>query len=234
MKKKGRKVGADFWNHEYGSAEHLALSTNPSEDLLKFLRWLERESGRQYLNPTMSAMDLGCGNGRNLLLLAKTYAMRGIGYDISATAIAQAKKLASGLPLSFDVRSIAEPIPQKDASQALVLDMMASHVLTHHERAAMHEEILRILRPGGWFFLKTFLADEDPHARRLLRENPGKEAGSYIHPVIGVAEYVFTEADIVALVEQRFTVHKVLKSHGHLRKAGSQKRRSISIYAQKA
>ncbi len=234
MKKKGRRIGTDFWNREYASGEHLALSENPGEDLLKFLRWLEREQGRTILNPTMSAVDLGCGNGRNLLHLAKTYSMRGVGIDISSQAIAQAKRLATGLSLSFEVGSIAEPLPIKDESQALVLDMMSSHVLSHAERAALHDEVLRVLRPGGWYFLKTFLADEDPHVKRLLKDHPGKEAGSYIHPVIGVAEYVFSEAEITALVEERFVVHKVLKSHGHLRSKGNQKRRSISIYAQKA
>lgn len=233
MKKKMR-IGTDFWNSEYTSGDHLALSNDASEDLLKFLRWLERENGKALLNPTMSAADLGCGNGRNILHLARTYGMRGIGVDISSQAISQAKRYAEGLQLSFEVGSLANPLPIKDGSQALVLDMMASHVLTHAERAAFHDEVLRILRPGGWYFFKTFLSDEDPHVRRLLKEHPGKERGSYIHPVIGVAEYVFSEAGVVALVEERFVVHKVLKSHGHLRAKGNQKRRSISIYAQKA
>jgi SAM-dependent methyltransferase len=182
----------------------------------------------------MSAVDLGCGNGRNLLYLAETYKMRGTGIDISAAAIAQAKRFAQGLPLSFEVGSIAEPLPLQDESQALALDLMSSHVLSHAERSAFHDEVLRVLRPGGWYFLKTFLSDEDPHVKRLLKEHPGQEPGSYIHPVIGVAEYVFSEEEIVSLVEERFTVHKVLKSHGHLRAKGNQKRRSISIYAQKA
>lgn len=233
MKKRVPK-GAHFWNREYGSAEHLALSENPGEDLLKFLRWIERESGRAMLNPTMSAVDLGCGNGRNIIHLAKTYAMRGFGFDISTQAIAHAKRVAEGLPLTFEVRSLAEPLPLKDDSQALALDMMSSHVLTHAERAGLHDEVLRVLRPGGWYFLKTFLSDEDTHTKRLLKEHPGKEVGSYIHPVIGVAEYVFSEAEITSLLEERFVVHKVLKSHGHLRSKGNQKRRTISIYAQKA
>ncbi|MBX9906780.1 class I SAM-dependent methyltransferase [Patescibacteria group bacterium] len=233
MKLKRQKNGVGFWNREYSQAEHLALSTNPSEDMLKFLRHLERESGRSCLNPTMSALDMGCGNGRNLHYLARTYGMRGVGYDISDQAVRQARIFAEGTALKYETRSIADSIPLPDSSQMLVLDMMASHVLTHEEREREHEEILRVLRPNGWFFLKTFLLDEDRHAKRLLKENPGTEAGSYIHPVIGVAEYVFSEEDIVSLVEKRFTVHKVLKSHRHLQKDGPGKRRSISIYAQK-
>ena len=228
-----KKIGAGFWDREYKKPGHLALSLNPSEDMEKFLRYIERESGRKLLNPTMHALDLGCGNGRNLIHLGKSYAMRGLGYDISSQAIAQAKDMSVGLNLTFEVRTIAGEIPLPDNSQAVVLDMMASHVLTHKEREDLHIEILRVLRPGGWYYLKTFLLDEDRNAHRLLRDNPGKEAGSYIHPLIGVPEYVFSEEDIVALVEKNFTIHKVLKSHRHLVKGSPAKRRSISIYAQK-
>jgi sarcosine/dimethylglycine N-methyltransferase len=232
MKLKRLKNGAAFWNQEYTKGEHLALSVNPSEDMLKFLRHLERESGRAHLNPTMSALDMGCGNGRNLNYLATTYGMRGVGYDISDQAIKQARVRANGLALTYETRSIAEPLPLPNSSQILVLDMMASHVLTHEEREREHEEIHRVLRPGGWFFLKTFLLDEDRHAKRLLKENPGKESGSYIHPIIGVAEYVFSEEDIVSLVEKRFMIHKVLSLTDIFRKM-AQESAEVSLYMPK-
>ncbi len=233
MKQKRNKSGVLFWETEYKTGNHLALSTNPSEDFLKFLRWLERESGRKDLNPTMSAIDLGCGNGRNLMYLGQTYSMRGIGIDISTQAIAQATKASSGMQLKFQVGSIADALPVADESQILAIDAMSSHVLSHAERKHLFGEVARVLRPGGWYFFKTFLLDEDTHAKRLLRDNPGSEEGSYIHPVIGVAEYVFGEDEIISLVEEYFSVHKTLKSHGHLRKGTAAKRRSISIYAQK-
>lgn len=231
MKKK--RTGTNFWDEEYKTGSHLALSDEPSEDFLKFLRHLEREEGRAHLNPTMSVLDLGCGNGRNLIYVSKTYHMRGWGCDISASAIGQAKRMATGMPLTFEVRSLSGAYTQPDASQALIIDAMASHVLSHHEREVLHDEVYRMLRPGGWYFFKTFLLDEDKHAARLLKENPGPEAHSYIHPVIGVPEYVFGEDDLITLLEKRFTVQKVLKSHGHLRKGDDAKRRSISLYCQK-
>lgn len=230
---KRRRGGANFWDAEYKRADNLALSTSPSGDMLDFLRFLERTSGRTHLNPTMSAVDLGCGNGRNLIYLSNTYGMRGTGYDISSTAIKQAHAQAHGLPLSFETRSIAGALPLSDESHILALDLMASHVLSHAERAHEHKEIYRILRPGGWFLLKTFLRDEDAHAERMLREHPGPEYGSYIHPVIGVTEYVFTEAEITDMLATHFVVHKVVRSHRHKAKGGPGKRRSIVLYAQK-
>ena len=234
---KNRRSGNEkFWNKTYSrrkGAEYLALSTEPSEDLQKFTRWLEREHGRSFLNPRSSVLDLGCGNGRNLMYFAREYGMRGVGYDISSEAIKQARTIGAGLPLQFEVRSIAQPIPLPDASQTIVLDMMTSHFLRENERAALRAEISRVLRPEGWLFFKTFFLDEDEHAARLLREHPADEAGSYIHPAIGALEHVSTEEEIAQTLGEHFVIHKTSSSHRHLRHGRAFKRRSISVYAQK-
>lgn len=231
--KKDRNIlsGNRFWNKEYRDANHLALSENPSEDLVKFTRWLERRDGLKFFKKPWSVLDLGCGNGRNLLWLAENFGTRGIGYDISSEAVTLAKKLSGGLPIEYHVRSITELLPLPDASQTLVLDMMTSHFLKSSERASLLAETTRVLKPGGWLFWKTFLLDEDEHAKRLLRESPADEAGSYIHPKIGVAEHVFTEEEVTEALAPHFTIHKITKSHGHRGPSG--KRRSMSVYAEK-
>lgn len=222
-----------FWNTEYTKAEHLRLSKEPSEDLQKFSRWLERRTGRTFLNQNAHALDLGCGNGRNLIYLAQTFGMRGEGYDISETAIAEAVSDAEGLPLSFAARSISEPIPLPDASVSLALDMMASHVLREGERAAFLAEIVRVLRPGGWLFFKSFLLDEDLNAKRLLRDHPAGEKDAYIHPEFGWYEHVWMEESLRAFFEPHFTIHKIEKSHQHMRRGRAHKRRSITAYMEK-
>ncbi len=232
MKPRKRK-GKDFWNREYKHGDYLALSTTPSEDLIKFTNWLERRYGRQYLNPTISVLDLGCGNGRNLVYLAQMFGLRGIGYDTAKEALTQAKELSQNLPLTYTLRSISEPLPLPDASQTLVLDMMSSHLLKALERERLGQEIVRILKPNGWLFFKTFLRDDDLHTERLLKHHPGEEPGSYIHPELEVEEHVFTEAEIIKNLEPYFTIHKTSASHRHRRRGQPFKRRSISIYAQK-
>ena len=233
MKNKRRLKGKEFWNAEYKDGGHLALSTNQSEDLEKFTRWLERESGRKSLNVTASVLDLGCGNGRNLIWLSETFGVHGVGHDVSQEAVAQAKKRTAelGLPLTYDAKSVAGIIPLPDNSQTIVLDMMTSHFLTAEERAALIEEIYRVLKPGGFLFYKTFLLDEDRHAHRMLKENPGAEENTYIHPEIGVAEHVSTQEEIDDTYGRRFVIHKIHKSHRH--RGENAKRRSIVIYAEK-
>jgi len=231
----------DFWNKEYGKANrtgganpHLALSTEPSEDLEKFTRYLVREHGKKFLNVTAQALDIGCGNGRNLIHLASAYGMRGFGYDLSEVAIAQAKKAAADLPLRFAVQSMGEPIPLPDSSVTIALDMMSSHVLKQVERENLRSEILRVLKPGGWLFFKSFLLDDDAHAKRLLREAPGAEPGMYIHPEIHNSEYVWTEEALREFFEPYFTVHRLEKSFKHKHADGSPwKRRTIIAYLEK-
>lgn len=230
---RNRGRGRAFWDKEYQNKDHIVLSGNPSEDLVKFTRWLSREHGGTYLNRTVSVLDLGCGNGRNLIHLAKEFGCRGVGFDISHEATATAARLSKGLPLTYETRSIVGPITLPDESQTIVLDMMTSHFLKETERKELLNEIARVLRPGGWLFFKTFLRDEDEHAERLLREHPAGEEGSYIHPIIGVSEHVFTEQEIHDVLGEHFIIHKVSKSHRHTRHGKAWKRRSVSVYAQK-
>lgn len=235
---RGMDKHRDFWNKEYRTSEHLALSPEPSEDLKKFTRFLARATKREFLNQYALALDLGCGNGRNLIYLTHEFGMRGVGYDISDVAIDLARAASPDLPITYETRSISEALPQKDESVTLALDMMTSHFLKKAEREALRAEILRVLRPGGWLFFKSFLADEDIHTRRLLREHPADEPGAYIHPKLGVYEYAWTEDAAREFFEPYFEIHKIEKSHKHLiRKHSGEvqagKRRTVSLYLQK-
>lgn len=232
---KRRRHGATFWDHEYAnSGGHLKLSEAPSGDMLKFLRWLERHNGTEFLNSETSAIDFGCGNGRNLIHLGETYGMQGVGYDISAAAVKIAKHASKDLSLTYEARSIAGTFPTiPDESQTIVLDMMTSHFLKEAEREVLRNEILRVLKPGGFLFLKTHLGDGDLHTKRLFAEAPGKEKHTYIHPVMGVPEHVYFEDELMEFLEPHFEIKKVYRSHKHISHGRARKRRTISVYAQK-
>lgn len=232
--RKKNRHGTAFWDSEYTKAEHLALSTEASDDLEKFCRWLVRETKGAVLNPLSSVVDLGCGNGRNLTYLSRAFGIRGFGYDSSSAAIKEARALSQDLPLTYEVRSIAgtfESIPNE--SQMLALDMMSSHFLKADERTVLRDEVHRMLKPGGYLFMKTFLLDGDLHSKRLLEENPAEEEHSYIHPVIGVQEHVYSEEELINFLEEKFTVHRTYASHKHVSRGKARKRRTIAVYAQK-
>jgi SAM-dependent methyltransferase len=233
-KQKRKQHGATFWNSEYANATHLKLSTEQSEDLEKFTRWLARQRDTlPLLAPDHSVLDVGCGNGRNLIYLAREYGVSGVGYDISTAAVAQATAASRDLRLTYIARSMAGPLDVPDNSQALVLDMMASHFLSAPEREFLRDEIYRVLMPGGFLFMKTFLADGDLHTRRLLKDHPSPEAGTYIHPVIGVPEHAYGEQELVDFISVKFKIHKIYRSHKHVLRGKARKRRTISLYIEK-
>ncbi len=232
-RKKRKQHGEAFWDAEYKNPTHLKLSTNPSEDLEKFTRWVLRRKREDILNPNASVLDVGCGNGRNLIYLNHNFGNKGVGYDISKAAIAQAANASRKLPISYTARSIAGKLEVEDNSQGLVLDMMSSHFLDKEDRLQLRNEIYRVLEPGGLLFIKTFLKDGDLHTKRLIEERPGTEAGSYIHPVMGVAEFVYSEEELTDFLSEKFIIHKIFRSHKHAFRGQARKRRTITIYAEK-
>lgn len=205
----------------------------PADDLEKFTRWLERNYGGKVLNPLTRVLDLGCGNGRNLIYLAKEFGCRGGGFDLSAEAIKLAKTAAAGLPLEFTVRSLATVLPEADQSVNLVLDMMSSHVLKAAERTQLRDEIYRVLKPGGWLFFKSFLLEDDDHARRMLRQSPADEPHAYIHPELGVYEHVWTIEELDEFFSPQFELHKIEKSHKHRSHGRAFRRRTVTVYLEK-
>ncbi|MEK7063675.1 MAG: class I SAM-dependent methyltransferase [Patescibacteria group bacterium] len=227
----------DFWDKQYKNPTHLELSDEPAEDLQKFCRYLVRNYKNALLNVTTQAVDIGCGNGRNLIYLAREFGMRGIGYDTSKEGVAQANAAAAAAELpqiKFLVQDLRQPIPLPDNSVTIVLDMMASHILKKEERDALMFEMLRVLRPNGWVFFKSFILDEDQNAARMLREHPGPEENMYIHPELGHAEYVWTVGALRKQFGDFFTIHKIEKSHKHRHADGSAwKRRTVSVYLEK-
>lgn len=229
-----------FWNEEYKDPRHFALSAEPSGDLEKFARWALRNKREDLLSRYSFIVDAGCGNGRNLIYLAKAFGAKGIGYDLSDVAVTQAAAAARGLPVTFVVQDIASPIPADDESADIILDLMSSHYLDEAGRERFKQEVTRVLKPGGYLVMKSFLATGDIHTKKLLagkqrgkRIEKGSEKGSYIHPLIGAEEHVWTEREIDEFWAGTLSLVKFEKSYGHLKGGRAAKRRYFVAYFEK-
>lgn len=225
-----------FWNAEYRDSQLVTKSFEPQADVLRFIQWLRREEYVE-LDKTTTVLDLGCGVGRNAIYFAQQYATSSIGYDFSSEAIRIGEEHITKHAINntvLEVRSIAETYPLADASIDIVLDVTASNSLSSDERNNYLQEVARVLRPGGYFFVRALTRDGDRNAQNLLALFPGEEYDTYIHPDLGIAERVFREEDFRELYGLYFDVKKIVKQTGYQQwKKGTYKRRYLIAYLSK-
>lgn len=196
-----------IWDREYRTRKLVTLGEKPQSDTLEFLRFLRKEQGIELEGK--SVLDLGCGTGRNSNHCASEGA-KVVGYEISGTALDLAKKRAAKLGISasvtYEKRSMGEPFPLADASVDIALDVTSSNSLSEAERAVYLSEIARVLKSGGWMYVKALCKDGDSNAKNLIRLSPGPEKDTYVMPDLGIVERVWTKEDFTAAYAPHFDI----------------------------
>ncbi len=219
------------WDREYGRPDFITLGEKPQADFLKFLKWAKKS---KFPLTGMSVVDAGCGIGRNSAYVTKKYGAQVSAFDFSREAIALAKKDFSDPNIHFTVRGMDEKFPEKNNSVDLVLDIMASFSLSEVERKFFLSEINRVMRPGGILYLRTLAKEGDKNAAYLIKNSPGLESDTYIHPTLGSTERVFSEAGIREQYSQFFEILYMERKTGYQRFGNqSYKRNYWNVYLQK-
>ena len=123
-----------------------------------------------------SAVDLGCGRGEDILLLADRHPFAGriIGIDSSETSIAIAAEAARALPqVSFKHAALDSRLPLDGQS----IDLLYSHNLLEclADPDDFAKEVARVVRPGGQVVIahwdwdsQVFDGAEKSRVRRLV------------------------------------------------------------------
>lgn len=109
------------------------------------------------------ALDVGCGNGKTTLKLIDL-GYRTVGVDFSSKAVDSCRELL-GSDATFDTAS-ATDLPFPDGSFDYITAVHVLEHLTDDELSVAASEFLRVLRPGGHVFTRTFTAGDLRSAKR--------------------------------------------------------------------
>ena len=107
------------------------------------------------LPPNASVVDLGCGDGRNALFLAR-HGCRVEALDISHAAIAKLTALAAQEHLPIEARVCDLREHSVDGTYDLVIAHGSLHLLERHHWARLLVEAKAHTRPGGYHVIVVF------------------------------------------------------------------------------
>nr|WP_316639117.1 class I SAM-dependent methyltransferase [uncultured Roseateles sp.] len=127
------------------------------------------------LVPRGAALDLGCGNGRNAIFLAKSgFAVEGVDYSQAAIEWAGQRAEEGGAPIRLTQASVFE-LDVEPQAYDLIYDSGCFHHMPPHRREGYVRRVCAWLRPGGWFGMVCFrpeggsgLSDSEVYERKTL------------------------------------------------------------------
>lgn len=191
-----------FWDQEYSKQANADVPSSktdaPSRAVKNFI---------EEFNPSdkSAVLDIGSGKGRNSFYLVQEAGyQKAYGIELSQVAVEFANHKAVDIEkdITFVAQNAGDPINLPSESISLAIDMMVMHALTKTEREHLISEVLRVLKPGGYFVFYT-LAAESEEAQKLILENPGSEEDSYKFDSNGhtITEKVFTKDEIEAMLQ---------------------------------
>ena len=149
-----------LWEVEYGRQSTIPSTRRiaPAHALVQLLENFDLRAD--------TALDLGCGNGRNTFYLAEL-GIKVLAIDFSQTALDllenEQKKRGSSLKFSNINHDIREGLPVASNSMDLILDSYClCHFIDSNERRIAMSELYRVLKPGGKL-IKIHLDNNDEY-----------------------------------------------------------------------
>ena len=198
------------WDREYRNPKLVTKNDGPNADTLRFLKFLKKE--QKYKVEDKNILDLGCGTGRNSNYLAEK-GNKVIGIEIAKTALEIAKSRAkeAGVEVDYRLGDIGAPYDLEDESIDIILDVTSSNSLDEVGRHVYLKEVSRVLKSGGYVFVRALCKDGNKNVKNLLKDSPGKENDTYVLKEIGLTERVFSREDFVKMYGQYFKILSLTK-----------------------
>jgi SAM-dependent methyltransferase len=128
------------------------------------LRWAAVAAERGMAGPGRRALVVGCGVAGDPVFLA------GLGYevtafDVSPTAVAEARRRFAGAPVTFQVADLLAPPPDWADGFDLVAEIYTVQALYGKARATAIEALPGLVAPGGTLLVIARATDEEDPVR---------------------------------------------------------------------
>ena len=113
--------------------------------------------------------DLGCGDGRFVVMAARQFGARGVGIDIDAERIKEARDLAQRADVAGRVRFIKEDLFSTDISGATVVTLYLAPQLN----LRLRPKLIKELKPGARIVSYAFdMGDWKPEKSETAGSTP--------------------------------------------------------------
>jgi len=187
-----------FFRRAYETGDHGWPVEGATPEVTRLLRKVGSGRGRR-------ALDLGCGEGRHTVLLARR------GYDVTALDLeplalkkARATVRAAGVRATFAVGNALD-LDFADAAFDVVLDYGCFHHVVRRDWARYRREIARVLAPAGHLVLSVFSTKFKHHPDERRTRNWIVHRNHYDH--------FFTPGEIRRAFRDSFDIRAILEEH---------------------
>jgi ubiquinone/menaquinone biosynthesis C-methylase UbiE len=167
-----------FWNDVYKGTPPWDISY-PQPAFQALMQSGEIKPGR--------VLDIGCGRGENAILLA----MNGCevtGIDLAKEAISDAKAKAKErrVKVNFTVGNVLQMDRLfKESEFDIVIDSGLFHVMADEERLLFVQQLYRVLKEGGKYFMLCF-SDKEPGEYEFPRRLSKAEIKNTFSPLFNI------------------------------------------------
>jgi SAM-dependent methyltransferase len=172
--------------------------TTPSGTVLWAVRELKQQNYALH-----TAVDIGCGKGRNSLYLAEQ-GMHVTAMDFTPNAIRQLNEMAAEHGLTDEIRAIVHDVvedwPVSPVSMDLAIDAFCfKHITPRDARIAYKDNLLRALRMRGHYLISFASIGDGYYGQYVVehREENGEQIKIVIDPVNDIPSILFTREHVL-------------------------------------
>lgn len=218
------KTPVDLWQDEYETGGiPSSARTSPSGAVVWALDKLNQAHAR-----LRTAVDAGCGKGRNSLFLAhKGLQVTALDFTPSAVAALEAAALAEGLNgrVRTHVHDVTEPWPVGREDVDLVIDAFCfKHITSRDERLLYKENMLNVLGLRGHYLISFASIGDGYYGQYIRKQKPEGQPGPeeiIIDPVNGIESVLYDREHVLAFFAPELDLFAEVKHnkpsmmHGH-------------------